>query len=100
MAFDVLYCNGRDLSAARSVIAAPGWKTSSPAASWYSPCGGLRRTGWRRGSRGRARVRAVVAEDEASAYVGGATKSWLKVKQQGWIDADDRWRRRIFGVVR
>jgi hypothetical protein len=25
-----------------------------------------------------------VAKDEASAYVGGPTKAWLKVKQPGW----------------
>jgi len=38
-----------------------------------------------------------VAKDEASAYEGGATRRWLKVKQPGWTDEEDRWRRRIFG---
>jgi hypothetical protein len=25
----------------------------------------------------------------------GPTKRWLKVKQKGWTDAEDRWQRRI-----
>ena len=25
----------------------------------------------------------------------GPTRRWLKVKQKGWTDQDDRWRRRI-----
>jgi hypothetical protein len=36
-----------------------------------------------------------VAEDEASAYEGGATRRWLKVKQKAWTVEEDRWRRRI-----
>jgi hypothetical protein len=31
-----------------------------------------------------------IAKDEASPYVGGVTKSWLKVKVPGWTDPDDR----------
>jgi ATP-dependent DNA ligase len=38
-----------------------------------------------------------VAKDEASAYVGGATRRWVKVKQRGWTVDGDGWRRRIFG---
>lgn len=34
-----------------------------------------------------------VGKDERSTYGGGATKSWLKVKQRGWTDAEERWRR-------
>ena len=34
-----------------------------------------------------------VAKDEASPYVGGATRSWLKVKVPGWTDPEDRWKR-------
>jgi hypothetical protein len=50
MAFDLLYQDRHDLTA-RSVIAAPGWRTSSPAASWCSRCGGWRPTVWRHGRR-------------------------------------------------
>ena len=36
-----------------------------------------------------------VAKDDASPYEGGPTRRWLKVKQKGWTDAEDRWQRRI-----
>ena len=36
-----------------------------------------------------------VAKDEARVYEGGPTRRWLKVKQTGWTDVEDRWRRRI-----
>ena len=36
-----------------------------------------------------------VAKDEASLYEAGPTRRWLKVKQKGWTDAEDRWQRRI-----
>src|SRR5215475_8844721 len=35
----------------------------------------------------------MVAKDEASAYVAGRTRLWLKVKVPGWTDSDDRWKR-------
>jgi hypothetical protein len=41
-----------------------------------------------------------VAKDEASAYAGGATRRWLKVKQKGWAVAEDRWQRLISTGVR
>jgi len=36
-----------------------------------------------------------VAKEEASLYEAGPTRRWLKVKQKGWTDAEDRWQRRI-----
>ena len=36
-----------------------------------------------------------VAKDERSAYEGGATRRWLKVKQKDWTIGDDQWTRRI-----
>src|SRR5262249_17761319 len=33
----------------------------------------------------------LVAKDEASLYEAGRTRGWLKVKQKGWTDAEDRW---------
>ena len=36
-----------------------------------------------------------VAKDEASAYEGGPTRRWLKVKQKDWTVEEDGWRRRI-----
>lgn len=34
-----------------------------------------------------------VAKDEASPYVAGVTRSWLKVKVPGWTDPEDKWKR-------
>jgi ATP-dependent DNA ligase len=31
-----------------------------------------------------------VAKDDASAYEGGPTRRWLKVKQKGWTVEEDR----------
>ena len=36
-----------------------------------------------------------VAKDEASAYDGGATRRWLRVKQKDWTVEEDRWQRRV-----
>jgi bifunctional non-homologous end joining protein LigD len=36
-----------------------------------------------------------VAKDETSPYEGGPTLRWVKVKQRGWTDAEDGWKRRI-----
>jgi ATP-dependent DNA ligase len=35
----------------------------------------------------------MVGKDEASPYVGGKTRLWLKVKVPGWTDPEDRWKR-------
>jgi ATP-dependent DNA ligase len=37
----------------------------------------------------------LVAKDEASLYEAGPPRRWLKVKQKGWTDAEDRWQRPI-----
>jgi ATP-dependent DNA ligase len=37
----------------------------------------------------------LVAKDARSLYEAGPTRYWLKVKQKGWTDAEDRWQRRI-----
>jgi ATP-dependent DNA ligase len=36
-----------------------------------------------------------VAKDDTSVYEGGLTRRWLKVKQKGWTDEENRWQRRI-----
>jgi hypothetical protein len=41
-----------------------------------------------------------VAKDESSAYEGGPTRRWLKVKQKGWTVEEDGWRRRFPGEDR
>jgi bifunctional non-homologous end joining protein LigD len=37
----------------------------------------------------------LVAKDESSPYEAGPTRRWLKVKQKGWTDQEDRWQRRL-----
>ena len=39
-----------------------------------------------------------VARDEASPYIGGVTRSWLKVKVPGWTDPEDKWKRVRLGT--
>jgi len=96
MAFDVLYRDGRDLSArplrdrrARLEDIVAGSELVFPVRRLASD--GL--VAWQqvmeRGYEG------YVAKDEASAYEGGATRRWLKVKQKGWTVEEDRWQRRI-----
>ncbi len=53
MAFDLLYLYHAAATGppGRSMMVAPGWRTSWPAATWSSRCAASRRTAWRRGSR-------------------------------------------------
>jgi ATP-dependent DNA ligase len=44
---------------------------------------------------GTSQGEGYVAKDEASTYKGGATRRWLKVKQEDWTIGDDRWTRRL-----
>jgi bifunctional non-homologous end joining protein LigD len=37
----------------------------------------------------------LVAKDEVGLYEPGPTRRWLKVKQKGWTDVEDRWQRRV-----
>ena len=37
----------------------------------------------------------LAAKDESSLYEARPTRRWLKVKQKGWTDIEDRWQRRI-----
>jgi len=60
-----------------------------------SRCAGSRATAWRRGQVVEHGYEGYVAKDEASAYEGGPTKHWLKVKQKNWTVEEDRWRRTI-----
>jgi ATP-dependent DNA ligase len=91
MAFDLLYRDGRDL-------------TARPLRDWRarledmltcndlvcSRCAGSRRTAWRRGRRCSRGYEGLVAKDDRSQYAGGPTRRWLNVKQQGWTDAQAR----------
>jgi ATP dependent DNA ligase domain len=96
MAFDLLYRDGRDLTArplAHRRVRLEGVVAGS---ELVFPVRRLAPDGlaaWQqvieRGYEG------YVAKDEASAYEGGTTKRWLKVKQKDWTVEGDGWRRRL-----
>jgi ATP-dependent DNA ligase len=96
MAFDMLYHDGRDLTArplrdrrARLEDVVAGSELVFPVRR-LAPDG---LEAWKqvveRGYEG------YVAKDEASAYDGGATRRWLRVKQKDWTVEEDRWQRRV-----
>jgi len=101
MVFDLLYRDGRDLSA-RPLRDRRAWLEDIVAGNnLVFPVRRLAPDGleaWaqvvERGYEG------LVAKNAASPYQGGATRHWLKVKQKNWTVEEDRWRRRIFGEDR
>jgi bifunctional non-homologous end joining protein LigD len=96
MAFDLFYRNGRDLSARPLRDRRAALEDVVAGSDLVFPVRRLAPDGveaWaqvvERGYEG------LVAKDEASTYVDGPTKVWLKVKQKGWTVEEDGWRRRI-----
>jgi ATP-dependent DNA ligase len=96
MAFDVLFCNGRDVRARPLRARRARMEDFVAGSDLVFPVRRLAADGleaWQqvveRGYEG------LVAKDETSPYAGGPTKRWLKVKQKGWTVEDDRWGRRI-----
>ena len=96
MAFDILFCNGRDVCgrplrdrrarledvvAGSELVFAVRRLAADGLAAWDEVV--------KRGFEG------YVAKDEPSAYAAGPTKRCLKVKQRGWTISDERWTRRI-----
>jgi len=96
MAFDLLYRNGRDLSARPLRDRRAALEDVVAGSDLVFPVRRLAPDGFdawaqviERGYEG------LVAKEEASTYVGGRTMRWLKVKQRGWTVEEDRWRRAI-----
>ena len=84
---------GRELTA----YAARDWRANFfPVGIAHSIVGGTawEPTPWRAVQRA-AWEALMHAKDEASAYEGGPTRRWLKVKQKGWTAEGDGWQRRI-----
>jgi len=73
----------------------PSWRTpSTPASSCYRAP--IAKNGYEAWAEVIAHdYEGLLANDEASLYEAGPTRRWLKVKQRGWTDTEDRWRRRI-----
>jgi bifunctional non-homologous end joining protein LigD len=96
MVFDLLYRDGRDLTARPLRDRRARLEDIVAGGELVFPVRRLAADGveaWRqvvpRGYEG------YVAKDEASAYEGGATRRWLKVTQKGWTIGDERRTRRI-----
>jgi bifunctional non-homologous end joining protein LigD len=96
IAFDALYVKGRDISQAPLHERRARLEDLLAHADRVHPVRRLASSGldaW-------AQVLAsgcegLVAKDEASPYIGGRTRSWLKVKVPGWTVEGDGWSRRI-----
>ena len=96
IAFDVLHRNGRDLTGRPLRERRARLEDVVANADRVLPVRRLAQNGYEAWSEVIARdCESLVAKDETSLYEGGPTLRWLKVKQKGWTDAEDGWRRRI-----
>ena len=96
IAFDVLYRNGRELTGRPLRERRARLEDVVADADLVLPVRRLARNGFEAWSEVIARdCEGLVAKDETSLYEGGPTLRWVKVKQKGWADAEDGWRRRI-----
>jgi bifunctional non-homologous end joining protein LigD len=96
IAFDVLYMNGRDVAKRPLRDRRARLEDLLAGADLVHAARRLKANGldaWaqvlERGYEG------LVAKDEASIYVGGRTRAWLKVKQPNWTEGEHRWRRTL-----
>ena len=96
MVFDMLYRNGRDVSARPLRDRRASLEDVVAGSDLVFPVRRLAPDGldaWaqviERGYEG------LVAKDEASTHESGRTTRWLKVKQKGWTVEEDRWQRTI-----
>jgi len=90
MAFDLLYCDRRDITArplrdrrARLEDVVAGSELVFPVRR-LAPDG---LEAWKQGGRARG-YEGYLAKDERSVYEGGATRRWVKVKQKDWTVAE------------
>ena len=96
IAFDVLYRNRRELTGRPLRERRARLEDVVADADLVLPVRRLARNGFAAWSEVIARdCEGYVAKDETSLYEGGPTLRWVKVKQRGWTDAEDGWRRRI-----
>src|SRR5262245_38459177 len=96
IAFDLLYRNGRELTGRPLRERRARLEDVVADNDLILPVRRLARNGLEAWSEVIAReCEGYVAKDEASLYEGGPTLRWVKVKQRGWTDAEDGWRRRI-----
>jgi len=96
MVFDLLHRDGRDLTGRPLRERRARLEYIVTDNDLVLPVRRLARNGFEAWSEVIARdYEGLVAKDETSLYEAGPTRRWLKVKQKGWTDAEDRWQRWI-----
>ena len=100
VAFDLLHQDGRELTGRPLRDRRARLEEVVAGSEFVLPVRRLARNGFEAWSEVIARdFEGLVAKDEASLYEAGPTRRWLKVKQKGWTDAEDRWQRRISALA-
>jgi bifunctional non-homologous end joining protein LigD len=96
MAFDLLHQDGREFTGRPLHERRARLEEAVAGSDFVLPVRRLARNGFEAWSEVVARdYEGLVAKDETSLYEAGPTRRWLKVKQKGWTDQEDRWQRRI-----
>jgi bifunctional non-homologous end joining protein LigD len=96
IAFDLLHQDGRELTERPRRDRRARLENAIAGSEFLLPVRRLARNGFEAWSEVIARdFEGLVAKDEGSLYEAGPTRRWLKVKQKGGTDAEDRWQRRV-----
>ena len=96
MAFDLLHQDGRELTGRRLRDRRARLENVVAGSEFVLPVRRLAKNGFEAWVEVIAHdYEGMVAKEEASLYEAGPTRRWLKVKQKGWTDQEDRWQRRI-----
>jgi len=100
MAFDLLHQDGRELTGRPLRDRRTRLKSVVAGSEFVLPVRRLAKNGFEAWAEVVAHdYEGPVAKEEASRYEAGPRRRWLKVKQKGWTDAEDRWQRRISARV-
>ena len=100
MAFDVLHQDGRELTGRPLRDRRARLEGVIAGSDLVLPVRRLARNGFEAWAEVIAHdYEGQVTKEEASLYEPGRTRRWLKVKQKGWPEAEDRWQRRISARV-
>jgi len=96
MAFDLLHQDGRELTGRPLRDRRARLENVVAGSEFVLPVRRLAKNGFEAWAEVIAHdYEGLVAKEEASLYEAGPTRRWLKVKQKGWTDQEDRWQRRI-----
>jgi len=96
IAFDLLHQDGSELTGRPLRDRRARLETVVAGSEFVLPVRRLAQNGFEAWAEVIAReCEGMVAKEEASLYEAGPTRRWLKVKQNGWTVAEDRWQRRI-----